>query len=188
MSPTNKNTFNVDIKKVKKDAMKSFFSGAVTSEYPLPLGQACELLNGALATEIMCMLRYRQHQVTVKGMAYPEIAAEFAEHAEEEEEHLLMIAKRIHQLGGAPDFNPASVAKNTVSEFGSASTLEEMIQENLVAERVAIDVYRKLIQWFGDGDPTTRQMLETILQKEEEHAADLANYMTSEKKGYEKLS
>ena len=187
MSQINKNKFNTDILKTKKNAMQSFFSDVVTTEYPLPVEQACELLNGALATEIMCMLRYRQHQITVKGMNYPQISAEFEEHAEEEETHFLMIAKRIHQLGGIPNFNPTAAIKNT-NEFSSASTLEEMIQENLVAERIAIAVYKKLIQWFGEKDSTTRQMLEVILQKEEEHASDLANYMIPQKKNYKELA
>jgi bacterioferritin len=166
-----------DIDEIKLHARESIKQGAVTEDYPLNIEQACQLLNSALATEIMCVLRYRHHQIIAKGIDKPQVAAEFKEHAEEEERHMLMLAERINQLGGNPDFNPATIAERTVTDFGTATTLVEMIKEDLIAERIAISVYRKLIKWFGNEDPTTRRMLEQILQDEEEHADDLSDLL-----------
>jgi bacterioferritin len=143
----------------------------------LDLNQACELLNAALATEIMCILRYRHHQIIARGIDRPQVAAEFVEHALDEERHLMMIAERINQLGGDPDFNPGTVAQRTATEYGKGRDILQLIEEDLVAERIAIMVYRKLIEWFGDKDPTTRRMLEEILKDEEDHADDLSDLM-----------
>ena len=168
----------VNVTEVRKNARQYLEDGAVTSAYPLDKELACKLLNDALASEILCVLRYRHHQIAAKGVDYPQVGAEFKEHAENEEAHMLMIAERISQLGGDADFNPATVLDRSATEFGNAKDLISMIREDLVAERIAIDVYRKLIQWFGSGDPTTRRMLEGILQDEEEHANDMADLMT----------
>ena len=146
-------------------------------DYPLDVQQACKLLNEALASEILCVLRYRHHQVAAKGIDFPQVAAEFKEHAESEETHMLMIAERINQLGGDADFNPANIAKRAATEFGNARDLMSMIREDLVAERVAIEIYRKLSKWFGTGDPTTRRMLEGILKDEEDHANDMSDLL-----------
>lgn len=172
-----------DINQIRSEAQKSIGDGAVTADYPLDLTVACKLLNDALATEILCVLRYRHHQIIATGIDCIQVAAEFEEHALEEEQHMLMIAERINQLGGNPDFNPATIMARTATEFGTGTDLETLIKEDLVAERIAIMVYRKLIDWFGDHDPTTRRMLEHILEEEEEHANDLADLLPL-KSGY----
>lgn len=167
----------VKISKVRKHAMKSLGQGAVTADYPLNAKQVCKLLNQALASEIICVLRYRHHQTAAKGIDFPQVSAEFREHAESEEKHMLMIAERINQLGGIADFNPETVLKRSATEYGSAKNLLAMIQEDLVAERIAIEVYRNLIKWFGNNDSTSRRMLEEILEDEEEHANDMADLL-----------
>lgn len=166
-----------DLEKIKKEAKKSIDRGAVTEDYPLDIEQACKHLNAALATEIMCVLRYRHHQIIAKGIDRPQVAAEFEEHAQDEERHMLMIAERINQLGGNPDMNPATVTQRTATEYGVGKDLVELIKEDLIAERIAIMTYRGLIEWFGTGDPTTRRMLEEILKDEEEHADDLSDLL-----------
>ena len=173
----NQTPYNLD--EIKSQARQSIEQGAVTKDYPLNLEQACKLLNDALATEIMCVLRYRHHQVIAKGIDSPQVAAEFEEHAKNEEEHMMWIAERINQLGGDPDFNPASIPQRTATEFGTGRDLLKLIEEDLVAERIAIMVYRRLIEWFGAADPTTRRMLEKILKDEEEHAEDLSDFLIS---------
>ena len=171
---TSKNILNININEVKQQAQHSVDSGALTDDYPLNVKEACTLLNEALATEILCVLRYRHHQMIAKGMECIEIADEFREHAENEEQHMLMIAERINQLGGNPDFNPATILERSVTDYGNSTTLEAMIKDDLIAERIVIMVYRKMIEWFGNADPTTRRMLEDILKDEEEHADELA--------------
>jgi bacterioferritin len=168
-----------DLNTIKRQANQSISQGAVTAAYPLDLAEACKKLNEALASEILCVLRYRHHQVVAKGINYPQVAAEFKEHAMNEEEHMIMIAERIDQLGGDPDMNPATVKGRSATDYGSQGDLATMIREDLVAERIAIEVYRHLIEWFGNGDPTTRRMLEIILADEEEHASDLADLLVS---------
>src|SRR5205823_1224359 len=167
--------FNVEL--VRKNAVQSINNGPVTLDYPLDVIQACKHLNAALATEILCVLRYRHHQIAAKGIDFPQVAAEFKQHAENEEQHMLMIAERINQLGGEPDFNPTNIFSKSATEYGTAKNLYAMIQDDLVAERIAIEVYRKLIQWFGISDPTTRRILETILADEEQHANDMADLL-----------
>jgi bacterioferritin len=167
--------FNLD--EIKTKAKQSLSHGSVTNDYPLDLKVACHHLNEALATEIMCVLRYRHHQIIAKGINWPQVAAEFEEHALDEERHMMMLAERIDQLGGDPDLNPATVAERTATEYGSGKELLALVKEDLVAERIAIMVYRKLIEWFGDKDPTTRRMLEDILKDEEDHADDLSNLL-----------
>ncbi len=169
--------FNLD--EIKRQANQSINQGAVTPAYPLDLKEACKKLNEALASEILCILRYRHHQVVAKGINYPQVAAEFKEHAMNEEEHMLMLAERIDQLGGDPDMNPATIIERSATDYGTHSDLASMIREDLVAERISIEVYRHLIEWFGAGDPTTRRLLEGILADEEEHATDLADLLVS---------
>lgn len=166
-----------NLQEIREEANKSLDDGAVTSDYPLDIQEACKLLNDALATEILCVLRYRHHQIIATGINRIQVAAEFEEHALEEEKHMLMIAERISQLGGDPDFNPATITLRSATEFGSGKNLQELIKEDLIAERIAIMVYRKMIAWFGEADPTTRRMLEVILEDEEEHADDLADLL-----------
>lgn len=168
-----------DIHQIKQQAEEDLKAGALTEDYPLDINEACKLLNDALATEIMCVLRYRHHQIVATGINYPQVAAEFEEHAKEEEKHMLMIANRINQLGGNPDFNPASVQERTLTEYGNSNDLLTMIKEDLIAERTVIMIYRKLIEWFNTKDPTTRRMLEHILKNEEDHAENLSNLIFS---------
>jgi bacterioferritin len=162
---------------IRAKAKKSIERGAVTQDYSLDLEQAYTLLNAALATEIMCVMRYRHHQIIAKGIDRPQVAAEFKEHADDEERHMMMIAERINQLGGNPDFNPGTVAQRTATEYGTGKDLLKLIEEDLIAERIAIMVYRELIDWFGTSDPTTRRMLEKILKDEEDHADDLSDLL-----------
>lgn len=176
---TDNSILDIDVEEVKKLARRSVDQGAITNDYPLNVKEACKILNDALATEILCVLRYRHHQIIAKGIESIEVASEFEEHAISEERHMLMIAERINQLGGDPDFNPASVTERAVTDFGTTTNLQEMIKEDLVAERVVIMVYRKMIEWFGKADPTTRRMLEEILEEEEDHANDLADLLAS---------
>jgi len=168
-----------DVGQVRRDAQQSILNGAVTADYPLDLTRTYELMNEALASEILCVLRYRNHQIAAKGIDNPQVAAEFAEHANDEQTHMMLIAERIDQLGGDPDFNPSTLTARASTEYGTGGPLTTMIEEDLVAERIAIEIYRKLIQWFGPADPTTRRMFETILADEEEHARDLSDLLTS---------
>src|SRR5580704_9661106 len=131
MKTESKKHLKIDIEKIRSEAKNSLNLGAVTKDYPLDIKEACRLLNDALATEILCVLRYRHHQIIAKGIDYPQIADEFEEHAEQEEKHMLMIAERINQLGGDPDFNPSSVSKRSVTEYGSGTSLKDMIKEDL---------------------------------------------------------
>ena len=171
----NKPPYNLE--EIKKLAEESLDQGAVTQDYPLDINEACKFLNAALATEIMCVLRYRHHQIIAKGIDRPQVVAEFEEHALDEERHMMMIAERINQLGGNPDFNPITIAQRTATEYGTGTNLLTLVKEDLVAERIAIMVYRELIEWFGTGDPTTRRMLEEILKDEEDHADDLSDLL-----------
>jgi bacterioferritin len=155
-------------------AKKSLDKGAITKDYPLDLKKAHKLLNAVLATEIMCVLRYRHHQIIATGINRPQVAAEFKEHGDDEQRHMMMVAERINQLGGNPDFNPGTVLERTATEYGTGTDLLKLIEEDLVAERIAIMTYRELINWFGADDPTTRCMLEAILKDEEDHADDLS--------------
>jgi bacterioferritin len=166
-----------NITEIKRHAMASMKDGALTSDYALDVDKACQLLNEALATEILCVLRYRHHAVIAKGINFPQVAAEFKEHAANEDEHVWALAERIDQLGGNPDFNPETIKARTATEYGSGTGLVEMIREDLVSERIVIEVYRKMIEWFGSGDTTTRRLLEKILADEEEHASDLADLL-----------
>ncbi|HEY0710947.1 MAG TPA: ferritin-like domain-containing protein [Polyangia bacterium] len=151
--------------------------GAVTEGYALDRDLAVKILNEALATEIVCVLRYRRHYFTASGIHSKSVADEFLEHAEEEQEHADEIAARIVQLGGSPELNPDGLTSRSHSEYVEGEDLVGMIREDLVAERIAIDSYREMIAYFAKGDPTTRAMLETILAKEEEHAEDLSSML-----------
>jgi bacterioferritin len=174
---TNGHLYDVD--QVRREAKESILKGAVTVDYPLDLAHTYELMNEALAAEILCVLRYRHHQIVAKGIDFPQVAAQFAEHADDEQRHMMAIAERIDQLGGDPDFNPASVTKRASTEYGTSDILSKMIEEDLVSERVVIEIYRRLIRWFGNDDPTTRRMFEKILEDEEEHANDLSDLLAA---------
>ena len=162
---------------IREEAKKSIDQGAVTEDYGLDPVRACEILNEALASEVVCVLRYRHHQIIAKSIHSPAVAAEFEEHAKNEEDHVLEIAERINQLGGEPNLDPAIVTDRAVTEYGNSTSLLGMIRDDLVAERIVISLYRQMIQWFGERDPTTRRMLEEILADEEDHAAELADLL-----------
>ena len=165
--------FLSDIQELRKRARKHMERGAVTDGYKADLETVLRLLNEALATEIVCVLRYKRHQFMAKGLSAQSVAEEFAEHAAEEQAHADQIAERITQLGGEPNFSPEGLAMRSHSEYVEGGSLVEMIREDLVAERIAVQSYSEMIRFIGDGDPTTRRMLEEILSKEEEHADDM---------------
>ena len=170
-------TRSVDIETVRKQAREHIDEGAVTAGYAADRDVVVSRLNEALATELVCVLRYRRHYFMAKGIHSKSVADEFLEHAGEELGHADQIAARIVQLGGEPQFNPNELTALSHSDYVECSTLGEMIRENLVAERIAIDAYRNLIQYVGENDPTTRRMLEGILAVEEEHAEDMSDLL-----------
>ncbi len=155
--------------------------GPVTNAYGADVKRVIEVLNQALATELVCVLRYKRHYFMADGLNAQAAAAEFLEHATEESAHADKIAARIQQLGGEPDFNPETLTGRSHSEYDSSSQLKAMIREDLVAERIAVSAYTEIIQWLGDGDLTTRRMLEEILANEEEHAEDMLDLMAGMK-------
>lgn len=172
------NIFLRDVKTLRDQARKSLEDGALTQDYP-DADRAITLLQGALATEIVCVLRYTMNAIAVSGITSKSVAAEFTEHANEERMHMQRLAERIDQLGGVPDFDPATLVKRSATEYGHGGTLSEMVEQNLVAERIAIEHYRDLITYFTDRDPSTRAMLETILADEEEHATDMHDLLVA---------
>ena len=165
------------VAQLREQARKHIEEGAVTEAYQANRDKVCELLNEALATEIVCVLRYRHDYFVARGIHSHAVATEFLAHSNEELGHADLIAARITQLGGEPDFSPDGLASRSHAEYVEGDTLEEMIREDLVAERIAIDSYREIITYLGENDSTTRRMLEEILAKEEEHADDLANLL-----------
>src|SRR5437868_8366018 len=169
--------FLSDIQTLRKRAREHIAQGAVTPGYHADREVVLKLLNEALATEVICTLRYRRHYYMAKGIHAESVAAEFLEHAQEEQQHADQIAERITQLGGAPDFSPEGLATRSHAEYVEGDSLEDMIREDLVAERIAIDSYREMISYLGEEDPTSRRLMEEILAKEEEHADDLANLL-----------
>jgi bacterioferritin len=171
--------FLTDVQTLRDRARKHLSQGAVTSTYQGDAQKTIEILQAVLATEIVCVLRYTAHYVSASGISSEGVKDEFKQHAAEEAEHMNMVAERINQLGGKPDFNPAGLATRSASEYGSADNLVEMIRENLIAERIAVDHYRELIRYFGNDDPGTRVMLEGILTTEEEHANDMHDLLVA---------
>jgi bacterioferritin len=176
-TPTEDGPFLIDIKEIRRRAREHIERGAVTPEYKSNRGEVIRVLNEALATEIVCVLRYKRHQYMAAGINAIPIAAEFAEHAAEEQGHADMIAARITQLDGEPDFNPAGLLTRAHSEYKEGKTLVDMIQEDLIAERIAIDTYSEIIRYLGNNDSTSRLMMEKILSMEEEHAEDMKNLL-----------
>lgn len=158
-------------------ARKNVDEGAVTPSYGPWRDSIVKLLNDALATELVCVLRYKRHHFTAHGLASPAIAAEFMVHANEEAAHADQLAERIVQLGGEPDFSPSTLLARSHAEYDESSDLKAMVRANLVAERVAVESYRQMIALIGDKDPTTRRLLEEILRDEEEHADELADML-----------
>ena len=169
--------FLTDIKTLRERARKHIENGAVTAGYSADRDTVVKLLNEALATEIVCVLRYKRHYFMASGINAEGVAAEFLQHANEEQGHADLIAQRIVQLGGAPNFSPEGLLSRSHAEYVEGDTLLDMIKEDLVAERIAIDSYREMINYLGNNDPTTRRMLEGILAMEEEHADDLVSLL-----------
>jgi len=169
--------FLSDIQEIRRRAREHVEKGAVTSGYKGDVETAIKLLNEALATEIVCTLRYRRHHYMAAGIHYQAVADEFMKHAEEEQEHADQIAERIRQLGGAPDFNPQGLLTRSHAQYVEGHSLVDMIKEDLIAERIAIESYLEMIRYFGENDPTSRRMMEEILEKEEEHADDMATLL-----------
>ncbi len=166
-----------DIPTLRKRAQQHINEGAVTSNYAADRKAVITLLNEALATELVCVLRYKRHYFMATGIHAATVAAEFLEHASEEMRHADLIAERIVQLRGEPNFSPDGLAARSHAEYAEGDTLKQMIKEDLIAERIAIESYREMIGYLGDQDTTTRRMLEEILASEEEHAEDLSSLL-----------
>lgn len=175
--PLQKPAFLTDIKTIRERARQHLDQGAVTGGYRADRVKVIELLNTALATEIVCTLRYRYHYYMASGIHAKSVAAEFLEHANEEQAHADLLAQRITQLGGKPNFDPEGLATRSHAEYVEGDSLVQMIEEDLVAERIAIDTYREIAQFVGQDDPATRRVIEQILASEEEHAEDLSTML-----------
>jgi len=176
--------FLSDVKELRRRARKHIEEGAVTERYQADRETVIKLLNEALATEIVCVLRYKRHYFMAQGIHSDPIAQEFLTHANEEQQHADQIAGRIIQLGGQPNFNPDGLSTRAHSEYVEGQTLVDMIKEDLVAERIAIDSYTEMIRYVGEKDITTRRMLESILAVEEEHADDLSSFLADIEKDW----
>ena len=172
-------SFLADMKEIRRKAREHLDEGAVTQNYKGKIENSIALLNHAVATEIVCILRYKFHAVCAAGLASKAVKEEFTQHAKDEEEHLDLLTERINQPGGKPNLNPDGVASRAASEYVEGDNLVEMIKEDLVAERVAIETYRDMVRYFGDKDPTTRVLLERILAQEEEHANDMHDLLVT---------
>jgi bacterioferritin len=168
-----KNSFLTDISEIRRRARQHIEDGAVTGSYKGDRKTVLRVLNDALATEIVCVLRYKRHHYMARGIHSQAVAEEFLEHAAEEQEHADRIAERITQLDGAPNFNPEGLLARSHSEYVEGDSLVDMIKEDLVAERIAVESYSEIIRYLADNDPTSRRMMEEILAKEEEHAEDM---------------
>lgn len=169
--------FILDVKALRERARKKIVDGAVTPDYGLDPTIAIDVLNAALATELVCVMRYRRHHFSATGINSEPIAQEFLVHSNEELGHADQLARRIIQLGGQPDYSPDSLTARSHAEYVTCDSLEDMIRENLVAERIAIESYREMVRYFSDRDPTTRTLMEGILATEEEHADELADLL-----------
>jgi len=169
--------FLSDVKTLRDRARAHIEQGVVSNTYVGDVARTIDILQAVLATELVCVLRYSQHSIAATGLSSESIKAEFAQHAIEEQEHAMAVAKRINQLGGQPNFDPRGLASRAASEYATGADLTAMIRENLIAERIAVDHYRELIRFFGDNDPATRVMIESILAVEEEHASDMQDLL-----------
>jgi bacterioferritin len=172
-----KEPFRLDLENIKRRAREHMSQGAVTESYGADRQQVLKVLNEVLATEIVCNLRYRNNALVAQGIHAEAISAEFTEHAVQEQDHADRVAARIMQLGGEPDMNPATLLARSHADYKTSRNLRELLRENLIAERVAIDTYNEIVRWLGDGDHTTRRLIEAILEQEEEHADDLASLL-----------
>ena len=179
MASNSTDPFVIDVQALRKRAREHMTEGAVTQNYGGNVEQAVKVLNDALATEIVCWLRYTFHAITAQGLASESVKAEFSEHAAEELGHAQQLAERINQLNGKPNMNPDGLATRAHSQYAEGTSLVDMIRENLIAERIAVESYREMVRYFADKDPVTRRMLEEILAKEEEHADDMNDLLAS---------
>lgn len=171
--------FSVNIEKIRSDAERDLKEGALTKDYKADKAAVLKMLDQALATEWLCVMRYTQNAQSVQGIYGKTVADEFCEHANEEQQHAKWLAERIKQLGGKINLNPETFASRSQTEYTEGENLSEMIKENLIAERIAIEIYGQMIRAIGNDDPTTRRLFEKILEQEEEHADDLADLMGS---------
>ena len=169
--------FLTDIKIIRERARQHIEQGAVTEGYTADRENVINLLNAALATEIVCTLRYKRHYYMADGLSASVAKAEFLEHAQQEQQHADWLAERIVQLGGAPNFSPEGLLSRSHAEYTEGDSLREMIKEDLIAERIAVDSYREIATYLGDKDPTSRRLMEDILAQEEEHADDMAGLL-----------
>jgi bacterioferritin len=177
--------FVQDVEHIRQRAASKLSEGPVTAAYKGDVQQTIGILNEALATEIVCVLRYMHHYFMATGVHGKSVANEFKEHADDERGHADMIAERIQQLGGKPDFNPRSLLERSASQYIEGETLAQMIREDLIAERIVIQIYQEMIRYFGNNDPTTRAIIEQVLRDEEDHANDLTDllYITDPQTG-----
>ncbi len=175
--PAPANPSLTDTRTLRARARKNIDDGAITDSYSADRKEVIKLLNAALATEWVCVLRYYRHYFTAKGMLADAVKGQFLEHAQQEQAHAEQLAERIVQLGGEPDLNPDTLTRRSHAEYKEGSDLRDMVKENLVAERIAIDSYREMINYIGDRDTTTKRILEAILAQEEEHADEFADLL-----------
>ncbi|WP_067827925.1 ferritin-like domain-containing protein [Actinomadura kijaniata] len=171
--------FVLDVTRIREQVRQKMDDGPVTGTYGRESDRVIGVLNDVVATEVVCWLRYTRHAISASGIDRAQVSAEFTEHAREEMEHAMRAAERIGQLGGDPDFDPARLAERSHTDYTTppANDLDAMLRDNLEAERIVISTYQEIIRWLGDGDPTTRRLMESILEEEEEHADDLVDLL-----------
>jgi bacterioferritin len=173
--------FVLDVTRIREQAQQKMGEGAVTSTYGLDADQVIAVLNDVVATEVVCWLRYTRHAISASGIDRAQVAAEFTEHAAEELQHAMRAAERISQLGGDPDFEPTTLSQRSHTDYSTTADtdLKAMLEQNLLAERIVISTYQEIARWLGDRDPTTRRVIESILEEEEDHADDLLDLLGS---------
>lgn len=169
--------FVLDVKNIKERARRHMEDGAVTNANKTDRKRVIEVLNDVVATELVCMLRYKRHYYMARGIHSESVKAEFLQHATQELEHADWVAERITQLGGEPNFDPEGIAQRSHADYDESPSLQAMVRADLMAERIAIETYSEIIRWLGNDDPTTRKLIEDILKVEEEHANDLADLL-----------
>jgi len=169
--------FVVDVKAIRERAHKHVEDGAVTGGNKTDRKRVIAVLNDALATELVCILRYKRHYYMARGMHAESVKSEFLQHAAEEQQHADWLAERITQLDGEPNFNPEGIAQRSHAEYDESTDLQSMVRADLIAERIAIETYTEIVRWLGNDDPTTRRIIEDILKMEEEHANDMADLL-----------
>jgi bacterioferritin len=171
--------FVLDVQRIRAQAREKMGDGARTPALGLDPKKVIDVLNDVVATEVVCWTRYTRHAISASGINRAQVAAEFTEHAAAELQHGMWAAERISQLGGEPDFDPSTLAKRAHTDYTTpgSNDLEQMLRDNLLAERIVIEAYQEIVRWIGDADPTTRRLLEKILEEEEEHADDIADLL-----------